>query len=85
MMMWPNMMGGLFGGGLGIAGMILSFIFTALFIAGIIILIIWLVKRVNSSGLGQASNNDAIEILKKRYAKGEINKKEFESLKKDIS
>ena len=58
---------------------------TALFIAGIIILIIWLVKRVNSSGLGQANNNDAIDILKKRYAKGEINKKEFESLKKDIS
>ncbi len=85
MMMWPNMMGGFFGGGLGIAGMILSFIFVVLFITGIIILIVWLVKRTNLSGAGQADNSNAEEILKRRYARGEINKKEFENLKKDIS
>ncbi len=84
MMMWPNMMGGFFGGGLGIAGMILTLVFTALFITGIIILIVWLVKRANSYGVGQVNNSSAIEILKKRYAGGEINKKEFENMKKDI-
>ena len=83
MMMGPNMMWGLYGGGLGIAGMILSFIFTALIIAGVIILIVWLVKRTNSSGTGSADSN-TLEILKTRYARGEITKKEFERLKKDI-
>ncbi len=40
MMMWPNMMGGFLGGGLGIVGMIIGFIFFALIVTGIIILIV---------------------------------------------
>ena len=84
MMMGPNMMGNFFGVGLGIVGLILGFIFFALIISGIIIFIVWLVKRTNSSGVVQADNRTALEILKERYAKGEIAKKEFENLKKDI-
>lgn len=45
------------------------------------ILIIWWV--IKSGGLG--SKESAEEILKKRLAKGEITKKEYESLKKEIS
>lgn len=30
-------------------------------------------------------SKDAIEILKERYAKGEINKEQFDLMKKDIS
>ncbi len=85
MMMCPNMMGGFFGGGLGIIGMVLGFIFSALVIAGIIILIIWLVKRTGSQGTERISESNALEILKQRYAKGEITKNEFNAIKKDIS
>ena len=85
MMMWPNMMGGFFGGGLGLIGMVLGFIFLALIIAGIIILIIWIAKRTGSTSIGQGSNGNALEILKQRYAKGEITKGEFDAIKKDIS
>jgi putative membrane protein len=34
---------------------------------------------------GTSSANSAINILKKRYASGEINKEEFEAMKRDIS
>ena len=85
MMMWPNMMGGFFGGG-GLIWMIFIFIFIIAIIVGIILLIVWLVRRVNYSGeTSKTDVGNALEILKQRYAKGEISKKEYENIKKDIS
>jgi len=82
---WPNMMGGLFGG-LGIIWMILVFLFVIAIIAGIIILIIWAVKRSGATHEPyQKSESIALEKLKERYAKGEITKEEYENIKKDIS
>lgn len=51
----------------------------------IIAVIVWLTRWV----LGQQDNvrrggNAALDILKERYAKGEISKQEFEDKKKDI-
>ena len=84
MMWWPNMMGGFFGGG-GFIWMIFFFIFVLVIIVGIILLIIWLVKRVSySGGTIKTDKNSAMEILKERYARGEITRKEFETIKKDI-
>jgi putative membrane protein len=85
MMMWPNMMGGFFGAG-GFIWIIFIFIFIAAIIVGIILLIVWLVRRVNySAEISKTDSSDALEILKQRYAKGEISKKEYEDIKKDIS
>jgi len=85
MMMWPNMMGGFFGGG-GFIWMIFIFIFVTAIIFGIILLIVWLVRRASYPGkISKTEVNSALEILKERYAKGEITKKEFEIMKKDIS
>jgi putative membrane protein len=75
----PGMMGewGWFGG-------ILMVIFWIAVIIGIIFLIRWLVQSTSGGGHGARSEESAMEILKKRYARGEIDKKEFEQKKKDL-
>ncbi|MCL5073467.1 MAG: SHOCT domain-containing protein [Actinobacteria bacterium] len=82
MMGWPMM--GFFGGGLGILGMILSFIFFVAIIIGIIFLIVWLVRRASYSGESIQKTNEAIEILKGRYAKGELTKEQYDNMKKEL-
>ena len=83
MMMWPNMMGGFFGG--GFIWMIFIFIFVIALIIGVILLIVWLVKRASYPGETSVKTSNALDILKQRYAKGEITRKEYEIMKKDIS
>ncbi|PIR69077.1 electron transporter RnfE, partial [Candidatus Nomurabacteria bacterium CG10_big_fil_rev_8_21_14_0_10_03_31_7] len=68
---WDSMMG-YFGGG----------IMMILFWAVIIYFIVWLVRNNKTNEVG---DKKALEILKERYAKGEINKQEFEEKKKDLS
>lgn len=58
---------------------IMMIIFWALFIA----LIVWAVREFG--GRNSTSSSRALDILKERYAKGEISKEEFESKKKDIA
>ncbi len=80
-MMVSNMMGGSFGGGLWWLWSIVGMLFWIALLVALILLIIWLYKKVT----GQTTNDgSALEILKKRFAKGEITKKEFESMKKRI-
>jgi putative membrane protein len=50
-----------------------------------VVLIVWLVVRTaRSTNSADSSRNTALDILKERYAKGEINKDEFEERKKDL-
>jgi putative membrane protein len=53
-------------------------------IVGIIFLIRWLVVSTGGSARSGRSEDSALEILKRRYARGEINKEEFEEKKKDL-
>ena len=53
---------------------IFTLLFWVLVIAGVVLLINWLRK--------QNTNESALEILKKRYARGEIDKETYERLKK---
>ena len=57
---------------------------TLLFLAGIIILVVWLARKPSEGG-GTAAKSNPLDIAKERYAKGEISKEEFEQIKKDLS
>jgi len=79
-MMYPRYYGGSFGFGL------LPF----LFILGVILLI-WAIAAHRSSADDMSHNkkepegeDTALEILKKRYAKGDLTKREFLEMKRDI-
>ena len=73
---------GMMGGGWGMLFMIIFMIlFLGLIIGGIILLVRFIFP---SSLSGVKPSQDALEILKQRYARGEIEKEEFEAKKKDI-
>lgn len=72
------MMGGW--AGFGILGWLSMFIFWALLILGVIALI----RYLGSSGKRSGEGKSPLDILERRYARGEISKKEFEEMKKDL-
>ena len=76
----PGMMD--WGYGMGWFGTIFMAVFWIALIVGIVLLIRWLWV---SAGKGKPETGDSpLEILKRRYARGEINKEEFEQKKKDL-
>ena len=72
---------GVTGGGWGIFMMFFTVLFWALIIVGIVVLIRYLLQNTGSS----RSSESALESLKHRYARGEIQKEEFEEKKKDLT
>lgn len=86
---WGMMGGGMMGPGRGGWGMGWGFgwIFGLLFMAALVAGVVWLVTFIASSGTSPSTRQEesALDILKKRYAKGEINKQEFEDKKKDLT
>ncbi len=74
---WNNMMGGW--NGFGVLGWLPMLFFWILIILGVIALLRYLGQSRKHEG-----DKTPLEMLKERYAKGEINKKEFEEMKKDL-
>jgi putative membrane protein len=59
--------------------MVVMLVFWGLVIAGIVLAIRWL-----ASAGGGAKSDRALDILRERYARGEINKEEFEAKQRDL-
>lgn len=62
--------------------MFLMFLFWTLILGGGILLLVWLVNQIRFGG--RPSGEAALEILKERYARGEISREEFEDKKRDL-
>jgi uncharacterized membrane protein len=56
-------------------------IFWILLFAAVIFLIVWIVYKF---GIKKTASETPLNILRKRFAKGEITKKEFEDMKKEL-
>jgi len=79
-MMGPGMMGGEIMGGFGI-------IFWVLIVAGVVFLAIYGFRKTSTAdhgGIQSGPDDPVIDILKNRYARGEINREEYEQMKRDI-
>lgn len=83
--MGSGMMGGYFGQGYGLGGGILSLLFWVLIIGGGVLLFLWFGGRSSPSpSSGTGGEGTALEILKRRFAAGEITKDQFEQMRRDL-
>jgi len=68
-------------------GVLVAFLFFIVVLVGVIWLIIWSIRRsqheVNEREIGQVSQSPE-EILKIRYARGEIDREEYLRTKQDL-
>jgi putative membrane protein len=70
-----------YGWGMGFGfGWFLMIFFWVLIILGVV----YLIKVIAGGAKGEEKGETALDILRKRYAKGEINKEEFDRIKDDL-
>jgi putative membrane protein len=78
------MMGGWGGWGWGMGfGWIFMILFWALIILGVVALFKWLLSGGGTVG-SAGSSETALEILKDRYARSEINREQYEQIRRDL-
>jgi putative membrane protein len=84
--MWENMMMHMSGHGWG--HMLFGGGMMILFWGGLIALLVWLLRGANRGKEGSAAiagrRPNAYELLQERYARGEIDRQEYEERKRDL-
>lgn len=80
-----QMMGGWWGGG---ASWWFASLINLVLLGAVVVAVVWAMDRLRSQRaqeVGSARFESALDILKKRYARGEIGKEEFEAKRRDLS
>lgn len=67
-------------GGMGPMGGLIMLLFWVLIIGGIV----WLIVALTRNRGVERSSSSALDLLKERYARGEINQEEYEQKKRDL-
>jgi len=75
-------MGSGMGWGMGFGGGLFMILFWIVIIVAVVMLVKWLAG--GSSRLDLPRGKSALDVLKERYARGEIGKEEFEQKKRDL-
>lgn len=68
--------------GWGMGMMVMMLVFWGLVIAGVVLLVRWLAGL--GGGRDGGRTDRALEILRERYARGDIDREEFESRRRDL-
>lgn len=79
----PGMM--FYGYGHSWVGFAMMILFWGLIILGAVALIRWLSQGGRGGSPDSKGGSSALDILKERYARGELSKEEFENMKRDIA
>jgi putative membrane protein len=83
---WHGRMMDHWGWGMGWFGGIFMIVFWILILIGLVFVIKWLVQSTRGAApSSRTESSRALDILKERYARGEIDKQEFEEKKRDLS
>jgi len=80
--MMPGWMMSGWGMGYGFFGWLMMFLFWILIIAAVVLGVRWFVDQGKLKG--SSVEETPLDILKKRYASGEIDKEEFETMRREL-
>jgi len=80
--MHPGMMD--WGYGMSWVWHIFGLLFWVAVLVGIVFLIRWMILSTRDSGRSEEGRDSAMDILRSRYARGEIDRQEFEEKKQDL-
>jgi putative membrane protein len=70
---------------MGWFGGIFMIVFWILILVGLVFVIRWLIQATGKKGESGQRGSRAMEILRERYARGEIDKVQFEDMKRDLA
>lgn len=71
-------------GTLGWAEMLAGLLLNLALIVGVVLLVVWLVKRIAAPGRDETPYGRPQEILKMRYARGEITREQYQEMLSDL-